>query len=181
MKKIILISGKANSGKDTVADYIIEKLKEDNKVVKMPFAYYLKSYLCRFFDWDGEEKTPEIRDFLQIVGTDIIRDKFNWQDFHVNRVYEDILILQDMLDYVIIPDLRFKNEGEFMRDRFSKDVVLIHVERKDIDNITKLDSKQQSHKSENALGDIKHDFIISNDGTLWDLYNKIDSIMNNII
>lgn len=46
MKKIILISGKARSGKDCGGSYIADKLRDKGyRVVEDRFAKYIKGYL----------------------------------------------------------------------------------------------------------------------------------------
>ena len=53
MKKIILISGKARSGKDYIADLLKSKFEEDGKkVLKLAYADKLKEYLCVLFNLD---------------------------------------------------------------------------------------------------------------------------------
>ena len=54
--KVIAISGKAESGKDTIAKEIKYLLEEQNyKVMIIHFADVLK-FVCRqYFDWNGEK------------------------------------------------------------------------------------------------------------------------------
>ena len=76
MKKIILISGKAQNGKDTVADILMEQL--EGKSIKLAYADYLKLICRKYFGWNGE-KDVKGRSTLQFVGTDLIRDQLGWQ------------------------------------------------------------------------------------------------------
>ena len=91
MKKIILISGKAESGKDTLATYLKEKLEANGeKVVIDRFAKYIKGYLKDYYSWDGVTKDQFIRTKLQQLGTDIIKEKLNYKSFHAKRLAEDL-------------------------------------------------------------------------------------------
>lgn len=73
--KVILISGKAQNGKDTVAAYMREKLTEDKHRVLITHYADLLKYICRsYFGWDGV-KDEKGRKMLQYVGTDVIRKK----------------------------------------------------------------------------------------------------------
>ena len=54
--KIILISGKARSGKDYLSQLLKERLEKDGlKVFKTAFADKLKEYLCILFNLSLEE------------------------------------------------------------------------------------------------------------------------------
>ena len=167
MEKLILVSGKANSGKDTFIDMTIEYLESKGyKCVKLAFAKYLKD-LCRdHMGWSGD-KDIEGRTLLQYIGTDIIRDKLNWQAFHVNRVCEDIQIIGDQYDFVFVSDARFANELYHAKSVFLNKCTDLLIDRPSL--VSELDGKQLAHKSENALGDYRHAYYIANIGDLEDL------------
>ena len=87
--QIILIGGKARSGKDTIADIIIKDLEEKGKkVCRIQVGQYIKYYATKYFGWDGREETKP-RDLLNKLGTDIIRNQID-EEFHINRLIEDI-------------------------------------------------------------------------------------------
>ena len=65
MKKIILISAKAEHGKDSLADYLKTQLEnKGERVATMHFAKYLKGILKDFYGWDGASKDIYWRDKL---------------------------------------------------------------------------------------------------------------------
>ena len=104
MKKLILISGKAENGKTLTANILQDNLESlGYKVVITRYAYYLKDLAVRYCGWDGK-KDNNGRELLQQLGTDIIRQKLNKPMFHVGRICEDIEICQDYVDYVILFD-----------------------------------------------------------------------------
>lgn len=157
--KVILISGKAMAGKDTAAEILKEKLeKEDKKVVILHFAQYIKDYLKIYMNWNGE-KTDEWRTLLQKLGTEIIKQKLGMQHFHVNRIVEDIKILNELgYEYFIIPDTRFINEIAFMMAHFPYNTISIRIHRLGFENY--LTDEQKNHLSEVDLDGFKFDYNV---------------------
>ena len=167
--KVILISGKAQNGKDTTAAIMKDYLESmyNRRVLVAHYADLLK-YICKtFFGWDGQ-KDDRGRTLLQHVGTDVIRkrDPSFWSKFLVRIC----TMFDDYWDYIIIPDTRFPNEISDWR-LFGFKVMHICVVRPNFDN--GLSDEQKSHTSETALDNIKADFYLQNDGTLDDLKEKI--------
>ena len=71
--KVILISGKARHGKDTLAGMMKEELERKSKRVLIAHYADLLKFICKnFFGWNGE-KDDNGRALLQRVGTDVIR------------------------------------------------------------------------------------------------------------
>ena len=166
--KIILISGKAQNGKDTSANFIKQELERHGESVMIAHYADLVKYVCQtFFDWDGI-KDEYGRHILQYVGTDVVRTKE--PDFWVNFLSEILKIFYDEWDFVIIPDTRFPNEISKMRDSFS-DVMHLRVRRTNY--VSPLTEEQQNHPSETALDNTEPDYWIENNGTIEDLETKI--------
>lgn len=168
--KIILISGKAQHGKDTAAGMIRQKLREHGKTALIfHYADLLKFICAQYFGWDGK-KDEKGRTLLQYVGTDVVRnrDENFWVDYAV-RLLSDF---DGRWDYVLIPDVRFKNEIECVRDA-SFASTHIRVVRPGFGG--NLSGAQQAHPSETAMDGTAPDHYIYNDGTLDDLRAKVDS------
>lgn len=145
--EIFLISGKARHGKDTIAQMILE---ETNGVV-IPFAKTIKQYAKDYMGWDGTEETKP-REFLQVIGTEVIREELNDPDFHARRVCEDIDVLKRFFDTFVIPDCRYPNELEYVKNHFYETgdaIVSIRVDRPNFDN--GLTEEQKNHKSEISM------------------------------
>ena len=115
MKKIICISGKDETWKDTVADILREELRgEGQRVLIARLADPLR-HICRdWFKWD-DKKGPA--GLLQCIGTDLVRAQN--PDFWVDFTAGLIAAIRDRWDYVIIPDCRFKNELDLERYGFT--------------------------------------------------------------
>lgn len=164
--KVICISGKAQAGKDTYAGYLADELRSDGyKVLVTHYADLLKFICKQMLDWDGE-KDEHGRWLLQYVGTDVVRKKD--EDFWAFTLMQIIDCLSDFAgwDFVIIPDARFQNEINMVKD-FCFPMLHIRVERPGYD--AKLTDEQRNHPSETGLDDEVYDLIIVNDGTLRDL------------
>ena len=171
--KIICISGKAESGKDTVATMLAENLiLKNQRVLIVHFADLLK-YICKnFFKWDGI-KNDKGRSLLQYIGTDIIRNKN--PSYWVGFVADILTMFPNEWDYILIPDCRFPNEIEYLRKNNIK-TILMKVTRSNFQS--KLTQEQQNHFSETAMDKYPFvDIFLGNTGTLQDLSEKIKKIV----
>lgn len=166
--KIFVISGKAQHGKDTVANILRDDLSDRGYKVLVTHYADLVKYICKtFFHWDGE-KDERGRALLQYVGTDVVRNQNPnyWVDFIV-----DILkMFGHNWDYVIIPDARFPNEITALTDNFD-DVKHIRVVRPNFKS--NLTEEQLNHPSETSLDSTLPDFIFENEGTVEELKRVI--------
>lgn len=165
---VYCISGKAGHGKDTFAGILARKLEEkDQRVLVFHYADLLKWMCTKLFDWDGN-KDEAGRHLLQYVGTNIIRNQR--PDFWVDFVGDVLDLFPDEWDYVLIPDCRFPNEIERLRDR-GFDVTHIRVIRDGF--VSSMSESAKQHPSETALDDYPVDVTIHNDGTIEDLTNGV--------
>ena len=136
-------------------------------------------------------KKSTLREVLQVVGTELLREGFN-SNIHVAATMGSI---KDT-DKVIITDMRFPNELKAVEDRQG---ITIRVNRfntcncgnstdwkydtiKDGSNRycgvcgTKQTIKDE-HESETSLDSAIFDYVIENDGELVDLVSKVREIM----
>lgn len=168
--KVVLISGKARHGKDTVASFIKDKLNCDGKTVLITHYADLLKFICKnYFGWNGE-KDEVGRKLLQYVGTDVVRKQNPslWVDFVIMMLE----YFGQNWDYVVIPDCRFPNEITQIKDKF-KSVVHLRVIRPNLK--TTLTKEQQCHPSETALDGFPADDYIHNDSSLKMLRQKVNS------
>lgn len=162
--KVIAISGKAGHGKDAVAGYLKECLEDKGKRVLVTHYADLLKYICKtFFGWDGQ-KDEKGRTMLQQVGTEGIRSKE--PDYFVGFVADMLYFFGDQWDYVLIPDTRFPNEIDYLKNA-GFDVLYIRVIRENFES--PLTKEQQNHPSETALDEYDADVMLYNDSTLDDL------------
>ncbi len=171
--KVIMICGKARSGKDTLADFIINHL-ENKKPCKVQIGQYIKYYAMKYFGWDGEEETKP-RDLLIHLGTDIIRNKID-QNFHINRLVQDLEVLSYFYDTFIVSDVRFPVEIEKVKEKYDE-VVTIKISR----DSEELNQSQKSNITETALDNYTdYDYVIDNNGTLEELEQKAVDIIKEV-
>lgn len=170
--KIIILSGKARSGKDTSMEIIKKKYESlGKKVICLFYASYIKEYAKRISDWDGFDETKP-RTLLQVLGTDIIRNTID-DKFFINRTIEDIKVYSKFFDVIIIGDARFPEEIEDIKKVFSN-VVSVHITRKDMNILTET---EKQHITETALDNYNdYDYVINNDGSIKELESKLSEI-----
>lgn len=164
--QIVSISGKAQHGKDTAAQFLRDAMeREGKKVLIIHYGDLVKFTCTAFCGWDGK-KDEAGRSMLQRVGTERVRSKD--PDYWVNYVLFMINALKssEKWDYVLIPDCRFPNEIHGIH---------LRVERPDFDN--GLTEEQKQHPSETALDDYPTDLKIFNSGTLEDLRDMCDLLV----
>lgn len=173
MEKVILISGKAQNGKDTFAELLKNTLEQKgNLVVVDRFAKYIKGYLTDYYKWDGVTKSEAVRYKLQQLGTEIIKEKLNYKYFHSQRLAQDFQIVENDFDYFLVADTRFPDEIYLMKSMFPNEVITVRVQR---DGITGgLTNEQLQHKSETSLDNFKFDWNVKNNGTLEDLQREVN-------
>ena len=170
--RILTISGKAESGKDTTAQQLRDELEDLGYGVLICHYADLLKYICKqYFGWDGK-KNDEGRAILQKVGTDTIRKKN--PEFWIDFVATILEFFADEWDYVLIPDARFPNEIESMRQR-GYDVKSIRIERPNYDN--HLTDEQRQHQSEVALDNYKFDYHINNPGNMEGLNKEVKKLI----
>lgn len=173
---IFLISGRARNGKGTASKILKEKLEEKKfNVCEIQVMRTLKGYLKDYFGWDGKEETKP-RKLLQQIGTDLIREKLNKPNFHLDRLLEDISILSNFFNVFIINDIRLPLEIETIKARFPN-VVSINITREGY--ISPLEVSEQVHITELALNNYKNfDYEIVNssiNGLISDIIKVVDS------
>lgn len=159
----IAFGHKQRSGKDTCVDYLIKRYGG----VKISFSeplYEILHYAQRVCEFEEEKD----RWFLQTIGTYWARNKN--PDVWVNLALRKVQSLGEGVN-VYNSDIRFKNELTAMiREEF----VCIKINRD-------VERKMTEHISECDLDGVEGwDYVINNDGTIDDLYKKLDEIIFNL-
>ena len=191
MVKYIGITGVAGSGKNAVAEILEHELGTfkgdyDYTARIIPLAKPLKEAIAALFDIpatvledrevkESKEKLTGLtyRKIMQLFGTEFVRVHFG-SDFWTKRLDQVVKEGEEnfYLEYVIVPDVRFQNEADFIK---SKGGVLLKVVRPD--NPFAIES---SHASEAEVNSIQADYVISNISDLGQLENKVLSLIKEI-
>ena len=180
--KILVISGKSGSGKDTFANIMKEKLEQQGKrCLVIHFADLVKHYATDYYGWNGE-KDEEGRTLLQTLGTDKVRAIMPeyWAEA-VAKFLAAITCFNDF-DVAFIPDARFPNEIETVFE-YNQDSVSIRVERYNENGSMYLNpdftQEQLNHPSEVSLDKYPFDYIVENH-TMDDFTAAAETILHDI-
>lgn len=166
----LAISGKARSGKDTSVDYILNMYPENIKLSFASELYRVTGNVQRDCNFEVEKD----RELLQFLGEWIRGKNPNYFVECAERKLQKIAS-NDNSPNILVSDLRYKNEAEMLK---RNNFILIRINREDRPRMT---PEQENHKSEVDLDDYNDwDYIINNDTTLDDLYEKLDEILDDI-
>ena len=172
MEKVVLICGKAESGKKEFASLLETELQK-NKFTSFifPITYFFKELLKRQYNWNGK-KDKKGRDLLQKIG-----EEWNNKTPGFWATLSCELLSSLVLDYdvFIVTGVRRVEEIKTFKKKF-KNVVAVKVVKDDSE--TTLTDEQQAHETETALADYKFDFVVDNQSPLHlkeqatDFFNK---------
>lgn len=174
---VIMISAKAQHGKDTFADTFIENAN-NYRCLKIKYGDVLKFIAKEYFSWNGE-KDEKGRQLLQWLGTDLCRE--NNENVWVNCVKEIVKALQTEYDFILIPDCRFPNELNWEDTDYL--TYTVRIVRKNEDGTSydnHLTEEQKKHPSETALDDYKFNYEIEN-RDMQDLNFAARTILSDIV
>lgn len=181
---IISISGKIGSGKDTIADIIMQYTPYHRWQVKK-FAGKLKDIAeiltgvpkINFEDQEfkqqdmGPEWGMTYRDLLQKLGTEAMRNGLH-KNVWVNALFADYqfnIEEDEQIPYWIITDSRFPNELAAVKEHNGIAIKVIRDSGNTIGT---------THTSETALDNYADwDYVINNNGTLEELKTQVLSIL----
>lgn len=162
--KIILISGKASSGKTKLGEYIVKcAINNGLRAIQTEYSKYLKLYAKEIIGYDGSRENKP-RKFLQDLGS-LIRDDLGDEEFFVRRMLEDFKVYETLADVVVISDVRLIKEIELIKNSNYKDVVSIKIINENSEY--NLDEIEKNHITEKELEDYDNfDYIIKNKSLL---------------
>jgi hypothetical protein len=179
MKEIFLVfTGKAGSGKDTAANFLKQHYNFKSVAFADPIRAGMRA-ICGLEDKHFQHPEKEVvlpefgkspRQMMQTLGTE-------WGRVSVNQDLWLILAGKKVAEYkeagynVVITDVRFENEAEWLR---SQGGVLVHVIRPNAG------TTPHGHASEAGVKQEAKDFLIYNTGTLEDLRDKVEYVVSTV-
>tara|TARA_B100000161_G_scaffold186844_1_gene135029 strand:+ start:157 stop:816 length:660 start_codon:yes stop_codon:yes gene_type:complete len=188
---IIGITGYKGSGKDTIADFLVN----NHDFIKVAFADFIKNALKELFDWDdnsfnhdNKEKkdtywgvTPRKMcqelgtEFLRVHCKDFISMKFNLPNgepyqstFHIKRINKEIIKLLKVNPNIniVFSDVRFQDELDYIKKLGGK---IFRVSREDLKS-----NEFNNHVSEKNIENLNGiDYEINNNESILLLFKKI--------
>lgn len=192
---IIAITGKAGSGKDTIASYLHERyykcwIESFAKPLKEACAAAFGIPIENFQDTELKEQTDEFwkvspRKIAQFVGTEMFRDQMKWLvpgmtdgEFWITRMHALLTgqidttdgATYDQEDTIIIPDMRFQNEYRYVSDNGG---LIIHLTREGADGTVGI----PGHSSESGIIFDDTVYHITNNGSKEDLYAQVEEVL----
>jgi hypothetical protein len=174
------LAGFARSGKDTVAQYLVEK----HGFVQMAFADPMREALRRLdpfitvgemnhvslssavegMGWEEVKRlSPDVRGLLQRMGTEVGRNMFGedfWVDYAIGQSWKH--------DNVVFSDVRFQNEAYLIERNWGHNW---RINRPGV-------AAANDHPSEHDLDSWdRWDAVLDNDGSLESLFAKVDLLI----
>ena len=157
----IAFGHKARVGKDECCKYL--KSRYNGDILAFSDTLYEVCYGIQKTLNSNQQKDPKL---LQFIGEGF--RKLYGEDIWVNKLVEKINPDND----TYVSDLRYPNEFQKL-----KDLGFITVK---INRPNRIIDRDPNHISEIALDNYKFDYEIDNDGTLEDLYNKLNKLMGEL-
>lgn len=178
--KVILISGKSGSGKDTIASFLKKIYQQENKkVIIIHFADMVKEYAKLYYNWNGVKDVAG-RQLLQQLGTNTVRAAYPNYWAELVAKFLDAAGRKNHFDIALIPDLRFLNEYLIVK-KYNKDCTTIRINKINDDGTYILNKaftqEQNNHPSECDLDDYNFDIMVNNNGTLENLEQSAQEII----
>lgn len=182
---IIGLAGNAGVGKDTVGAYLVEHygftrfafadaIKELalilDPIIQMPGLRAKLSILVGLFGWDDAKQIPEVREYIQRLGTEACRKVFGdeiWNTTLMRKINGHLHGNQDAR--IVITDVRHPSEPRIIR-AFAQSQIW-RIERPD--NPLAIST---NHDSEKHVKSLPVDAILMNVGDVESLKRQVDSL-----
>lgn len=187
----IAVSGKANSGKNTVSNLISSELFNTfgkaecvafadpiKKMVEIAFPYLPKEYLYGSSDLRWNNIPGAFKNGAPLTVRQLLIDLGN--DF--GKVYNKDIWIQNLDSYInnylsnsniIVTDLRFRNEFDYLKNN---NYCIIRIIRNNL-----ILSTDESEVNQDTIKNSEFDYIIHNNGSLDDLAIRVKDICNSFI
>jgi hypothetical protein len=189
LPRIIGVTGYAQHGKDSLADMLVEhegyqKVAFANAlklmalvldpIIQLPEKldgqFYLRlTELVNLVGMDGAKQYPEVRRFLQVLGTEAVRDILG-TDSWLRALWNTMAV--DPEQRYVISDVRFPNEEEFVHVRCDGMVFRVHRVNEDgteYDNGIGVTHPSEMHV---ATLDVDADLVAADLDQLWQEFVK---------
>jgi len=178
---LIGICGKAGAGKDTIGDYFVKRYGFKKIALADPIKRLVKDVFAlddyTVYDRDAREQPLQqwdgwsVRKLLQYIGTELFRENID-DAIWVKSLW--FKIQNDKTNNYVVTDCRFPNELDYFKKNGGDNFISIKVVRDGYDGVVGLGG----HKSE--AYDLETEIVIKNNGSIEQLYNKIDNFIKTV-
>jgi len=181
-KKVIAVTGKARSGKDTIGDF----LEQTHLYSKFSFAYPIRQIAKialnlsdkQVYD-DAFKNRPlpnyhdiTVRKALQLIGTEMFRDMIDKDIWCKNLIHRTRSCSNNL---IVITDMRFPNEQDALRELYGDHCFFLKVVRDGCDGNVGV----SNHESE--AYDLECDRTVANHSEDKDiLYGQLHDLIHEI-
>lgn len=183
--KIIGLSGKKLSGKDTiyrVARDIFTEQNAKSRVGRVAFGDALKAEVSEItgFRTDYIEDNKErFRSLLQVWGTEFRRE-FHGHDYWIQKMGDILTSSEPHYDMIFITDVRFKNEAEYIKEMGGQVIRVVRRAPESYHTLQDLPSIDP-HVTENDMDNyIDFDYTINNDKSPDDLVKAVQEMLTTL-
>lgn len=168
---ILGIAGKARSGKDTIADFLVREYS----FTRFAFADPIKTHVNNMFGWDARHSDGDLKEKADHEWGFSPRQAYQKFGTEFGRSLHANLWLKMANRNLgpglwVCPDVRFDNEATFCRLKGA----LIHVERPGVEAVN-------AHCSEAGVPIYKMDYQIDNSNSIECLHMMVDRCLNMIL
>lgn len=167
--KVIAITGQAGSGKDTMFA-LLKGMLPKLDVIRVAFGDEVKREYAEHLDVDLDEMLLNKNGHrlgLQKWGTEHRREED--RNYWINKIRPQVDFLMETADVVVVTDVRFINEAEFLKKEYDATVVRI------VGSANRV--LYSLHESEVEMLNIKVDWLVPNKGTLSELASGVRFIL----
>lgn len=182
--RIIALVGQKQSGKDTLADYLVREHGYEN----VKFADPMKDALCCLFGWSRRQVEDPVakevvdedwgvspRRMMQVFGTEIVQYEL---PKHIPDIQRDFFVRSLMRrisdkSRIVISDMRFMHEFAALKSHDPTCMVLRLVRP----NVTRVDMLD-THASEVECEGIPVDATIINNESTSHLYREMEDLLH---
>ena len=162
--KCIAFCGRAGSGKTTISEEYVSK----RNYVRLSFAAPVKQCYREVYGCEPNKHESSVRRWLQEFGTNFCRgiDSEVWVKNMARRV-KAIQSVNDICSGIVIDDVRFRNEADWLRQ---KGFVIVKV----VGRGYELSKDIMAHPSEAEVELVEADIVLDNSGTVEETMKQLE-------
>lgn len=140
---------------------------DDSQIITADFCYYNISDIAKP---ESEAKWMSLREVLVYVGTYVLQQDINKKIFVnvVNNMIKEQILKNSQLEYIIITDIRFTHEVEYLRKHNGVTINIVREGIQQLDNVAEHDLDY----------DNSWDYVIENNGTYEELFEKVYNLLH---